>query len=133
MTLVPAKLAKVILADERDEQVVVIAEEKGNRYFPISIGVFEAIALQRRLHDAKGISRPLTHDLVANCISALGGQLLSVRIVNLEDGTFFAELVIETSDGEVVVDCRPSDALVLASEQLCPLEVDEEIFRQSAL
>lgn len=128
MALIAAKLDKVILVDDRDSQTVFIAERDGPRFFPIEIGVFEALALARRLQSNARMQRPLTHDLLLNAISAMGGQLEAVRIIKLDKGTFFAELVVEASDGEVIIDCRPSDGLVVAAEQEVPLFVDEEIF-----
>ena len=42
--------------------------------------------------------RPLTHDLLKDVLGALDRRLEQVRIIDLQEGTFYAELVF---DGEL--------------------------------
>ena len=49
-------------------------------------------------------ARPLTHDLLKDVIAGLGRRLEQVRITDLQEGTFYAELVF---DGGVKV--RPAE------------------------
>lgn len=94
----------------QNQPVLLLRELSGTRYLPIWIGQSEAasIALQQR-----GVEppRPLTHDLVVNLCEAFGRSLQEVRIVDMQEGTFYAEMVF---DGEVVVEARPSDAIAIA-------------------
>ncbi|MGB3301080.1 bifunctional nuclease family protein [Gordonia sp. (in: high G+C Gram-positive bacteria)] len=94
----------------QNQPVLLLREVDGARYLPIWIGQSEAasIALQQR-----GVEppRPLTHDLVVNLCEAFGRTLEMVRIVDMQEGTFYAELVF---DGDVVVEARPSDAIAIA-------------------
>jgi bifunctional DNase/RNase len=53
---------------------VLLAETDGLRHLPIWIGRDEARLIAVRLLGAH-LARPLTHDLVARVISALGGSL----------------------------------------------------------
>ena len=55
--------------------------------------------------------RPLTHDLMRDLLDALGAKLRAVRITEMRDSVFYAELVFE--DGREV-SARPSDAIALA-------------------
>lgn len=128
--LVPAKLSKVIVLEDKSFHTIIIEEIAGSRHFPIEIGVFEAIALLRKLENGKA-PRPMTHDLLGNLLSALGANLRQVHIVDLREGTFFANLVLETDDGEITIDARPSDALVLAAQERCDLLVDDSVFEAS--
>ena len=58
--------------------------------------------------------RPLTHDLLANTVELLGGELQDIYINELREHTYFAKLRIR-HDGEIIeVDSRPSDAIALA-------------------
>jgi bifunctional DNase/RNase len=61
-------------------------------------------------------ARPRPHDLVLSAIRALGGTVLSARIVDRRaGGVFLAELVVRTvDDRELTLDARPSDALNVA-------------------
>ncbi|MGB3697958.1 MAG: bifunctional nuclease family protein [Gordonia sp. (in: high G+C Gram-positive bacteria)] len=93
-----------------NQPVLLLREVGGSRYLPIWIGQSEAasIALQQR-----GVEppRPLTHDLIVNLAEAFGRTLRQVRIVDMQEGTFYAEMVF---DGDIVVEARPSDAIAVA-------------------
>lgn len=111
--LVQMELARIIISEINDQQVIFLREVDGGRSFPILIGLFEATSIDRRV---KGEipPRPLTHDLVKLSIEAMGGELQDVVIHTLEDHTYFASLRI-SKEGELVeVDARPSDAVALA-------------------
>ena len=71
--------------------------------------------------------RPLTHDLLANAIDLLGGDLQDIYINELRDHTYFAKLRIR-HEGEIVeVDSRPSDAIALAVTVDVPIYVSDDI------
>jgi bifunctional DNase/RNase len=96
------------------------------RAFPIVIGLPEAQAIERRI---KGISikRPQTHDLLANVIESMGGELRSITINDLTDHTFFATLDV-FKDGELMhIDSRPSDAIALGVANDVPIYVEEHV------
>ena len=84
--------------------------------FPIVIGIFEASSIDRRVKN-QPTQRPLTHDLLANTIDLLGGDLQDIYINELREHTYFAKLRIR-HDGELVeVDSRPSDAIALGRDR----------------
>jgi len=113
MTLLPCYLSHVMIDETAQSQVVIISERDGTRRFPITIGVLEATAIDRGVKQQR-FPRPLTHDLAMQLIESLGGSLRAVRITNIQEQTFFAQLALSDRDGrEVIVDCRPSDALAL--------------------
>ena len=55
--------------------------------------------------------RPLTHDLVANTVESLGGELQDVYINDLREHTYFAKLRVRQEGELIEIDCRPSDAI----------------------
>src|ERR1700721_2548055 len=104
------ELARIVISDVSNEQIIYLREVDGSRMFPILIGLFEATSIDRRVR-GEIPPRPLTHDLVKSSIEALGGELQDVVIHTLEDHTYFASLRI-SKDGELIeVDARPSDAV----------------------
>jgi bifunctional DNase/RNase len=116
------ELQKIIISETQSEQIIVLKEVDGDRHFPIVIGDPEAKAIDRRL---KGfvMPRPMTHDLLANTIEQLGGKLERIEITNLQNRTFFAQLVIK-QDGQLIeIDCRPSDAIALGIATSVPIYV----------
>jgi bifunctional DNase/RNase len=114
MPLVPCRIANIVVDEGNDHQSVVLAELDGaHRRVSIAIGPSEALAIDRAVKGQQ-FPRPLTHDLLAVVITATHHRLIEVRIVDLREKTFFAELVLLGPD-EVrrEIDCRPSDALAL--------------------
>src|SRR4249919_1602169 len=116
------ELKRIIISEVHDQQVVMLREVDGERSFPIVIGIFEATSIDRRV---KGIPnpRPLTHDLVANVIEAMGGELQDVFISELKEHTYFAKLRIRSQGELTEIDCRPSDAIALAVTARVPIYV----------
>jgi bifunctional DNase/RNase len=129
MDLLPCRLTHVLIEEQTDSQVIFLAELDGDRRLPIVIGPMEAAAINRAVKDEQ-FSRPLTHDLLAAVIEATGHSCREIRIVDLKEGTFFAELVLVGPDErEQVVDCRPSDAIALLVRlDDVPLTVAERVF-----
>ena len=121
-------LARIIIREQSDSQIIVLRERDGDRHFPILIGMNEAIAIDRRV---KGLEtpRPLTHDLMAELIDRLDADLEKVVINDLRDHTFYATLVIRSNGELISVDARPSDAIALGVAKSTPIFVEERVLR----
>lgn len=125
-------LARVVLHDESDQQNLYLRERGGQRGFAILVGTSEAAEIQRVLAKVD-VQRPLTHQLLHDAVTALGGTLVEVRIVALKQSTYFARLVLRRNDGtSVEVDARPSDAIALALRARCPIRVAGAVMRDTA-
>jgi bifunctional DNase/RNase len=123
------ELRRIIINEVHDQQVVVLKEVEGDRSFPIVIGFFEATSIERRVK-GQPTPRPLTHDLLANIIENLDGELQDIFISELRDHTYFAKLRIR-KDGELIeIDSRPSDAIALAVTAKAPIFVSEEVLSE---
>jgi len=122
-------LARIVINDESEQQIIILKERDGPRQFPIVIGVAEALAIDRRV---KGIvtPRPLTHDLLANVITDLNGELEKIVVHDLRDHTFYAKLVIRREGNLVEVDARPSDAIALGVGSDTPIYAEESVLQQ---
>ncbi len=124
---VEVELSKIIINEAVDQQIIVLKELEGDRSFPIVIGMMEILAIDRRLKNIQ-LPRPMTHDLLADVIDQMGGDVEKVVICDLSNGTFYARLHIDT-DGEMVeVDSRPSDAIALGVGIGASIFVDEQVF-----
>ncbi|MGB4440599.1 MAG: bifunctional nuclease family protein [Coriobacteriia bacterium] len=108
------------------------AEGAVHRAMPIWIGHAEATAI---LLGIQGIEppRPMTHDLMKSVLETVGFFVSRVEITRLEEGTFYAALVLRGEDREIAVDARPSDSIALALRFGCPVYIDEEIFEEAAV
>lgn len=129
---VQMQLARIIISEINDQQVIYLQEVDGPRQFPIVIGIFEATSIDRRVKHHES-SRPLTHDLIVSTVEALGAELDSVVITELRERTYFAHLRIR-QDGEIIeIDARPSDAIAVAvtCDPPLPILVSEEVLREA--
>ncbi len=131
------ELSRILIRELNDMQIIELREvpesdapapaSSDTRSFPIVIGLPEAQAIERRLKGVT-IKRPQTHDLLANVISSLGGDLRSITITDLKDHTFFATLDIKVTGNEMIhVDSRPSDAIALGVAEGVPIFVAEHV------
>jgi uncharacterized protein len=93
-----------------NQPIVLLRETDGERYLPIWIGAVEATAIA---FAQQGVvpPRPLTHDLIKNLLEALDRPLREVRISEVRDGVFYADLIF---DSGVEVSARTSDSIALA-------------------
>ena len=125
------QLARIIISENDDQQIIVLKEIDGQRHFPIVIGITEAAAIDRRLKK-RSAPRPPTHELLASVIEQLGGKVERVVINDLRDRTFFALLHIRQGDKVLQVDSRPSDAIALGIGHNVPIFVEEKVLEAVA-
>lgn len=130
---VEMQLARIIISEISDNQVIYLKEVDGERQFPILIGIFEATNIERRVKEDYRPPRPLTHDLVVNVAEALGATVESVVIKDLADQTYFASLQLR-KDGQLIeIDSRPSDAIAVAVtfHPPLPIYVSEQVLHDA--
>jgi bifunctional DNase/RNase len=122
------QLARIIISEINDQQVIYLKEVDGDRTFPILIGIFEATSIDRRVKNVAS-TRPLTHDLLVGIVESLGGELQDVVITELREHTYFARLRIRHEGELVEVDARPSDAIAVAvtCDPPLPIYVSEDV------
>ena len=124
---VEVELSKIIINEAVDQQIIVLKELEGQRSFPIVIGMTEILAIDRRLKNIQ-LPRPMTHELLADVIDRMGGEVEKVVISDLSNGTFYARLHINTNGNTMEVDSRPSDAIALGVGIGASIFVDEQVF-----
>lgn len=130
--LVEMKLARIIISEINESQVVFLKEVDGDRQFPILIGFFEATSIDKRVKKIHR-PRPLTHDLLVGIVESLGGELDSVVISELKDQTYFANLRIKFEGELVEIDARPSDAIAVAvtCDPTLPIFIEEDVLKEA--
>ena len=127
--MVHMELSRIIISETNDEQVIVLKEVGGERAFPIVIGIWEAVAIDRNIKGKK-TPRPMTHDLIENVISGLDTTLDRIVVTELKERTFYARLILRKNGKTVEVDSRPSDALALAVQMKAPIYVSETVLEE---
>jgi bifunctional DNase/RNase len=129
--IVEVELAKIVIRERSPEQYIYLKEKDGERIFPIVIGIFEAIAINRHIRGDEP-ERPMTHDLMSNLLKGFDATLERVVVTDLKNETFHACLYIGANGTTVEVDSRPSDAIALAVRQNAKIFVAESVFDRVA-
>jgi bifunctional DNase/RNase len=128
---VQMELKRIIISEIHEEQVILLREIDGERSFPIVIGFYEAMHIDRRVRNEKK-TRPLPHDLVGSVVEQMGGEIQDVIISELRDHTYYALLRIRYEGELIEVDSRPSDAIAIAMTARVPIYVNEDVLNELA-
>jgi bifunctional DNase/RNase len=134
--MVHVRIASLALDPRSNQPVVVLKpldDEPGHgRLLPIWIGHPEATAI---LLAVEGVEtpRPMTHDLLCSILETLDAYVDRVEITRVEEGTFFAALVLRGEERTRIVDARPSDSIALAVRTGAPIYVAEEVLNAAAV
>ena len=114
------------------QPVLLLKEKTSERFLPIWIGTAEANAIAVKLQGVD-VPRPLSHDLIWSVISTLKASVDSVIITELRGDTFFGEIILNTPEGKIAIDSRPSDALALAVRARSPIFSEEAVLDKVGL
>ena len=119
-----------LAVDERTQSPILILKDKEEkRVLPIWIGAMEAMAISISLNKIS-ISRPLTHDLLLNILHTLGYKIDRVVVIDLRDGTYYAEIYLQGKDQTYLIDSRPSDAIALAIRANAAIFANEDLLEE---
>jgi len=124
--MIQVELSRLIIDENREEQLIILKEVKGERVFPIVIGIYEAAAIDRKIKNSKTV-RPLTHDLIISILKELNYTISKIIISDLKKNTFYAKMFLSANGKEIEIDSRPSDAIVLAVHLKTPIYVENKI------
>lgn len=99
---------------------------------PIFMGQLEAQSILIGMGSVP-MPRPLTHDLFIDIFKQLKTTISRIEINAFVNGTFFAKLILKSGREDLIIDCRPSDAIGLAVRKKCPIYIDEEIVDEAGV
>jgi bifunctional DNase/RNase len=109
--------------------------EEPFRHLTFPVGLHEGTNLAHAYRRV-ATARPLSHEVLAEVLARFQIDVVAVRLVGRERGTYLAELDLIGSRGREIVPCRPTDGLnlvlrlpvpppILCDERL--LENDEDV------
>lgn len=126
--MIPVRIDQLFLSNMGF--VVLLKSGTDERSLPIFIGAAEAQAIALRMNDID-VPRPMTHDLMKRILDFLECRLKRVEVCNLQEGTFFAKLILERDGDELDMDSRPSDAIALSLRFNAPIYVAEQVMDEA--
>ncbi len=119
----------VVSGDTATAPVVVLTDGK-DRVLPIFIGLWEAVSINSA-KNREVLPRPFTHDLFLDLLSKFSITLKCLQIDSVENGVYYAELVLCNASHEERLDCRPSDGIAVALRGEAPIFVEEAVFESA--
>ncbi|MHB9003018.1 MAG: bifunctional nuclease family protein [Coriobacteriia bacterium] len=134
--LIHVRIAALSLDSSSNQPVILLRpvdEPEGlGRILPIWIGHPEATAILLALQSVD-TPRPMTHDLLKNIVDSMDYTISRIEITRLEEGTFFAALILRGEDRTIAIDARPSDSIALAVRSGAPIFVAEDVLDEAAV
>jgi uncharacterized protein len=131
--LIPVVVESVRMNLSNGQRVVILKDEKLDRYLLIWVGLPESNAIALELQSEKA-PRPMTADLLKSVIDQLGARVSDIKITDLTDEIFYARIgLVNSQEEHVDIDARPSDAIGLAVRSQVPIFVEESILEQAAV
>jgi Uncharacterized conserved protein len=109
----------------------VILQTGEDRFIPIFIGLWEAISIHNALN-GEVFPRPLTHDLFVEFFQKFDIQLKKLYIDSLEEGIYYARMILFCGDHETTLDCRPSDGIALSIRTKTEIFVENGVAESSS-
>lgn len=133
MDMIQMRLIGVRVEMPTEAPIVLVQEIEGSprRFVPIFIGDNEARSIDMAL---SGINppRPMTHDLLAGILSGLDIEVKAVKITELSERTFFAQIDIAKGSDIISISCRPSDALAIAARIEVPIYCAKSVLEEAS-
>ncbi len=127
------KGAEPVLPSLEDYMEVEITTEPGTIYLTSGCTEISMVtdmrqteSIQQGLEGRLGY-RPLTHDIVWDIVDGFDIKLSSVRIVRMQDSTYFAQLILTRGNLLLTLDSRPSDAIAVAVRTGSPIYVKNDL------
>lgn len=118
--------------EEGEPAPIVLLENREEKVLPIYIGASEAFSIQTALEEMS-YPRPLTHDLLISMMEGLDSKIEKVLIDDLDEGVFFARIILSRNGDEIEFDARPSDSLALAVRTKSPIYVSKNVMEEASV
>ena len=99
--MIPVVVESVRMNLANSQRVVILKDDKLDRYLLVWVGPSESNAIALELQGEKA-PRPLTADLLKSVIEHLGAQVKSVNVTDLTDGIYYARLVLQNDESEEI-------------------------------
>lgn len=132
MSMVEVTIDSIRVSLTGQHRLVVLKEVDVDRYLVIWIAPETADAIHMQLQGV-AVPRPLTHDLLKNVITEMGGRVSHIVVNALQNETYHAQIVIDVDGKSLEVDSRTSDALALAVRAGVKVFVNDTVMADASI
>ena len=129
---VVVEVSGIRLEEDSETPIMLLHDPDTSRFLPIWIGTIEAVSIAYA-QEGYVHPRPQTHDLLIDIIESLNASITEVSITDIKDKTYYAEITLNTFEGNVTLSSRPSDAIALAIRSNSKITVNNAIFSENSI
>ena len=126
------EVSGIRLEEDSETPIMLLQDPETFRFLPIWIGTIEAVSIAYA-QEGYVHPRPQTHDLLIDIVESLNASISEVSITDIQEKTYFAEITLNTLEGDVTLSSRPSDVIALAIRSNSKITVDNELFRNNSI
>ncbi len=126
--MVEMEVFKLALEENSQSPIIILKDKKRQYTLPLWVGALEVMGISIVMNKIS-MPRPMAHDLILELLQKFGSTLLRAELIDMREGVYYAELVLQKGKKELRVDCRPSDAIALALSANVPIMADEEMLK----
>ena len=131
-TLIEMVVERIGISEVGYQPVVILKEKSGELYLPIWIGILEANAISMVL-EGVDVPRPLTADLLCSMLDRMGASVDYIVVNDLQNQTFYADIMVKANWTQMEIDARPSDAIAIALRVRAPIYVEKAVLDKAGI
>lgn len=124
------KVSGLVMDPQTNTPILILKDTHNDASLPIWIGLLEATSIATELEKIQ-FPRPMTHDLLKNCLDHLKVKVERIEVCDLRNNTYFALIYLRCNDQVSSIDARPSDAIAIALRADAPIFVKEDVLTKS--
>lgn len=124
------RVTGLVMDPQTNTPILILKDMQNEASLPIWIGLLEATSIATELEKIQ-FPRPMTHDLLKNCLEHLKVTVDRIEVSDLRDNTYYALIYLRSNDRVSPIDARPSDAIAIALRTNAPIFVKEDVINRS--
>lgn len=124
------KVTGLVMDPQTNTPILILKDLQEKVSLPIWIGLLEATSIATELEKIQ-FPRPMTHDLLRNCLDHLNVRVERIEVCDLRNNTYYALIYLRDEEKVSSIDARPSDAIAIALRTNAPIYVKEEVLLKS--
>jgi bifunctional DNase/RNase len=113
--------------------VVILKDAEDTHTIPIWISSLEAVSIAAELISCDLSSHHGRGDLLSLLLVKMAMGVARISIDGLNDGVFTASVTFQRENGEVRINVRPSEALIISLKYKLPVMVADEVMSRASM
>ena len=121
---------EIIYIGRQEDSALVFLKGEVPKIIPIIVGLMEGQTLLAMIQKIR-LGRPTVYELTGNLIGKMNSIVHQLVIHTLRENAYYGYLLIKTPNKPIMLDCRPSDGMILAKYFDAPIYVTPELMEEA--